>query len=368
VIIGWLRLLRSGALPEASRGRALEVIERNANAQSQLVGDLLDISRVITGKIRLEPAQVDLANLVNLVLEDARLALDAKRLRLHTTLPRDGAVMRGDAERLRQIVWNLLLNAIKFTGKGGDIWVVVRSVDSDMELTVRDSGVGIASEVLPHVFDSFRQADSRSTRAYGGLGVGLSISKHLVDLHGGTIEARSEGAGKGAEFVVRLPVSALISATLGVARVPATTPERPMLSRPPVLAGLSVLVVDDEEDARDLLRIVLESCDAKVTTAAGVSEALGILNSDHVDIIVSDIGMPEQDGYSLIQAIRSSPVAATARLPAVALTAFARGEDRSRALLAGFNVHMSKPVEPAELLTALADLATHAPPTRGGAS
>jgi CheY-like chemotaxis protein len=228
---------------------------------------------------------------------------------------------------------------------------------------VRDSGIGIGPEFLGHVFDTFRQSDSKSTRSHGGLGVGLSIAKHLVELHGGSIEARSEGSGKGAEFVVTLPVSPLISTTLGVAKVPATTPERRALERPPVLAGLSVLIVDDEEDARDLLRVVVESCDARAHVAAGVEQALSILASEHVDVIVSDIGMPGQDGHDFIRAVRSLPDQGKAGIPAIALTAFARGEDRTQALLAGFNLHMSKPVELGELLVSLADLVTHPKPS-----
>jgi signal transduction histidine kinase/CheY-like chemotaxis protein len=359
VIMGWVRLLRSGALPESTKEKALDVIERNSNAQSQLVADLLDISRVMTGKIRLDPAQVDVGQLVSLVLEDARFVLEAKRLELEAVLPPGAAIMRGDAERLKQIVWNLLLNAVKFTPKGGRVRVELRHIDSDLELKVRDTGIGIAPEFLPHVFDTFRQSDSKSTRKHGGLGVGLSIVKHLVELHGGAIEARSAGSGQGAEFTVRLPVSPLISTTLGVAKVPATVAQRKPFARPQILTGLSVLIVDDEEDARDLLRIVIESCDARVHVAASATQALATLASEHVDVIVSDIGMPEQDGYDLIRAVRSLADTSKASLPAIALTAFARGEDRSQALLAGFNAHMTKPVELGDLLVALADLVTH---------
>jgi signal transduction histidine kinase/ActR/RegA family two-component response regulator len=360
VIMGWVRLLRSGTLSEPTREHALEVVERNANAQSQLVADLLDISRVITGKIRIEPAQVDFGNLINLVLEDARFALEAKRLELHVDCANAASVMRGDAERLRQVVWNLLLNAIKFTPKGGQVWVSLRRVESDLELVIRDSGMGISAEVMPYIFENFRQHDSKTTRAHGGLGIGLSIAKHLIDLHGGSIEAQSDGPDQGASFIVRLPVSPVISTTVGVAKVSATTARRANLIRPPALAGLNILVVDDQEDARDLLRIVLESCEARVQDAGSANEALALLQREHVDLLISDIGMPEEDGYSLIRRVRALPSKEKATIPAIALTAFARNEDRTRALLEGFNVHMAKPVEPAELLVALADLTGHA--------
>jgi signal transduction histidine kinase/ActR/RegA family two-component response regulator len=357
VIIGWVRLLRSGSLPEKTREQALAVVERNANAQSQLVADLLDISRAITGNIRLEPAQVDLANIINLVVEDARFALDAKRLRLSTDLPTHGTVMRGDGERLKQVVSNLLLNAIKFTPKDGGVSIRLRRIESDLELTVTDSGVGIDAEFLPHVFDSFRQSDSRTTRRHGGLGIGLSIARHLVELHAGSIEAHSEGTAKGASFIVRLPISPVISTTVGVNRVPVATTQRRELGRPDVLADMTVLVVDDEPDARELLRIVLEFGGLRVLDAASAKDALSILDSERVDLLVSDIGMPEEDGYSLIRRVRGLSNGPKATIPAVALTAFASNEDRTRALLEGFNMHMTKPVEPAELLVALADLA-----------
>jgi signal transduction histidine kinase/ActR/RegA family two-component response regulator len=369
VIIGWVRLLRSGSLPETTREQALVVVERNANAQSQLVADLLDISRAITGSIRLEPAQVDLGNVITLVVEDARFALEAKRLRLTTDIPADGSVMRGDSERLRQIIWNVLLNAIKFTPKGGELSIRLCRVESDLELTVRDTGIGISADFLPHVFDSFRQSDSRTTRTHGGLGIGLSIVKHLVELHAGSIAAYSEGAGKGASFVVRLPISPVISTTIGVGKLPATTPQPRGLVRPEVLAGTTILIVDDERDARDLLRIILEFCGVTVLDAPSAKDALATLERQPVDLIVSDIGMPEEDGYSLIRRIRALANQSKAATPAIALTAFASTEDRTRALLDGFNLHMTKPVEPAELLSALADLAAstgRAPPESNG--
>jgi CheY-like chemotaxis protein len=358
VIIGWVRLLRGGSLSEKTREHALQVVERNANAQDRLISDLLDISRAITGKVRLDPAQVDVGNLVTLVLEDARFAFEAKRIQLHRELTEEPTVMRGDSERLKQIVWNLLLNAIKFTPKDGQIWVTLSRVESDLELVVRDSGVGIAPDFVPRVFDAFRQSES-TTRRQGGLGIGLSITKHLVDLHGGSIEAQSDGLGKGASFRVRLPVGPLISTTVGVVKVPATVPARQDPAPSEALVGMTALVVDDEEDARDLLRVVLESHGMTVYDAGSVREALVKLTTQPVHLIISDIGMPEEDGYSLIRRVRTLPSAEQANVPAIALTAFARNEDRTRALLEGFNVHMTKPVEPAELLLTLADLSRH---------
>ncbi len=241
-----------------------------------------------------------------LVVEDARLALDTKRIEIDVSVPSEGTLMRGDAERLRQIAWNLLANAIKFSVRNGKIWVGIRHVESNIELTVRDNGIGIAPEFLPHVFDTFRQSDSKTTRAHGGLGVGLSIVKHLVDLHGGSIEAKSAGLGRGAEFVVLLPVSRLISQTLGVTKLPPTAPQRQALQRPEGLNGLSVLVIDDQEDARDLLRVVLESCDVRVVTVASVVEALDAAARDRFDLILSDIGMPEGQGAMLLRQHRSA--------------------------------------------------------------
>ncbi len=360
-ILGWVRLMRSGTLPEHKRDHAFEVIERNANAQNHLVADLLDISRAITGKIRIFAAQVDLCNVVDMALEDARLALDAKRIHVRTSLDREHALIRGDADRLQQVVWNLLTNAIKFTPKGGEISISLGRLDSDIELVVTDSGVGIDPAFLPHVFDSFRQSDSSASRVHGGLGIGLSITKHLVDLHGGSILAHSAGARQGSSFVVRLPVSPLLSTTVGVSQVPATQKE-PSSARPPArLPGFRVLVVDDEPDARELIGFVLESCGAEVRLAASAAEALEVLGSYTPDVIISDIGMPDEDGYSLIRSIRTLDQAHKKDIPTIALTAFARNEDRTRALIAGFNLHMAKPVEPSALVRAVLELGGSAP-------
>lgn len=355
-ILGWVRLMRSGTLPLHKREHAFEVIERNANAQNQLVADLLDISRAITGKIRIHPAQVDLSNIIDIALEDARLALDAKRITVHTALDREGALMRGDGDRLQQVVWNLLTNAIKFTPKGGEVFIELVRLESDLQLMVRDTGVGITPEFLPHVFESFRQSDSSASRVHGGLGVGLSITKHLVDLHGGSIEVQSEGPGRGATFVVRLPVSPLLSATLGVPQVPATQEERLKLPLAEGLRGLRALVVDDEPDARELIGYLLETCGTEVRLAESAAGALEVLGTYTPDVIISDIGMPEEDGYALIRSIRTLVHEDKRSVPAIALTAFARNEDRTRALVAGFNLHIAKPVEPSTLVRAILDL------------
>ncbi len=351
-ILGWSRLLRTDALPPSRRQHALEVIERSVSAQTQLVSDLLDISNVTTGRIRLNPSQVDLSTLIDLVLEEMRLALEAKRITLTVDLDRPRAVMRGDADRLQQIVWNLLSNAIKFTPKNGRVHVALRRVASDLEIVVRDSGEGIAPEFLAHVFDPFLQSDMSASRPHPGLGIGLAITKHLVALHGGSIAAESPGVGRGATLTVRLPVAPLVSSTFGVGRVPIAD-ETPVWPRG--LEGLRALVVDDEAGARDLLLAMLEASGIEVTTASAAQEALASLESHRHDIVVSDIGLAGEDGYALISRIRGLP-SKLASTPVVALTASASPDDRQRALVAGFNVHLTKPVAPAELLTAIAEL------------
>jgi CheY-like chemotaxis protein/anti-sigma regulatory factor (Ser/Thr protein kinase) len=282
--------------------------------------------------------------------------LEAKSLQVNVDLDREKAVIRGDADRLQQVVWNLITNALKFTQKGGEIRVSLRRVASDLEFEVRDNGIGIAPEFLPHVFESFRHGDASTTRAHRGLGIGLSITKHLVELHGGSIELRSEGVGCGTSAVVRLPVSPLVSVTPGIVKVAATTKSK-SLTIPEGLEGLRALVVDDEPDARDLFRILLESCGIEVRAVGTVREALAELENGPPDVIISDIGMPEEDGYALISRIRALPEKNSANVPAIALSAFAGSNERTRALLAGFNLHMGKPVEPAQLLAAIADLA-----------
>jgi signal transduction histidine kinase/CheY-like chemotaxis protein len=356
-ILGWARLLQGGALPGPKREHALEVIERNARAQNQLVDDLLDISRAITGQVRLSPSQLDFGNVVELAVEAVRLAADAKRIRIETDLDRDETVLRGDGERLKQVVWSLLANAVKFTPKNGLVRVRLRRVNSDLELEVEDDGEGIAAEFLPHVFESFRQSNASLSRPHGGLGIGLSIAKHIVELHGGAIAVRSEGAGRGATFTVRLPISPLVSTTLGVSKVPATKRPSSGTTLPSGLEGLRALVVDDEPDAAELIAYVLETCGMEVRVASSAAEALEELEEYTPNVIVSDIGMPALDGYAFIRAVRTLPAEDKKSIPAIALTAFARHEDRARALVEGFNAHVTKPVEPAVLARAVAELA-----------
>jgi signal transduction histidine kinase/CheY-like chemotaxis protein len=355
-ISGWLRLMKLGSLPETKRQHALEVIERNTQALTQIVGDLLDISRAITGKLRVNPTQIDLTNVVELAIEGVRPAADAKRIQIDAELDPKAAIIRGDGDRLQQVAWNLLANAVKFTPKSGRVRVQLRRIDSDIEFIVSDTGEGIESHFLPHVFDSFRQAETVTSREHGGLGIGLSVAKHIVEIHGGSIRAESAGPGQGATFVVRLPVSPLVSATLGVTRVRATTQPRADTPLPVGLDGIKVLVVDDEADAREMVAFLLQSCGIEVRVAASAPEALTELEDFKPHVLVSDVGMPKEDGYSLIRNVRSAASIELHSIPAIALTAFARNEDRARALVAGFNVHMEKPVEPVELVNTIVRL------------
>jgi signal transduction histidine kinase/CheY-like chemotaxis protein/PAS domain-containing protein len=355
-ILGWAHMLRTGTLADATAARALEAVERNAKAQAALVEDMLDVSRIISGKLRIEVEPVLVADVVQAALDIVRPAADARSIRLQAILDPDAGTVMGDANRLQQVVWNLLINAVKFSSKGGRVYVHVRREKSSVEIVVADSGQGISAEFLPHVFERFRQFESGYSRKSGGLGLGLSIVKHVVELHGGTVFADSQGLGKGATLTVRIPVAPLsshassASGSFDPVRLPVPS------ECPPGLDGLRILVVDDEEDARDLLRTVLEHCRAAVTTAASASEAFTLLRDGRPDVLVSDIGMPDEDGYMLIEKVRALPAHAGGRTPAVALTAFARSEERSKALLKGFNHHVAKPVKLDELLVVIANL------------
>jgi PAS domain S-box-containing protein len=352
-MLGWVQMLRSGALPSHKHARALEVIERNAKSQQQLIEDLLDVSRIITGKLRLEVASVELVDVVATAIEAVRPASEAKGLHLHPILDTDIGPLVGDVQRLQQVVWNLLSNAVKFTPKGGHIHIILRRAGSSAELQVRDSGQGISPDFLPHVFERFQQEEGGTSRKHGGLGLGLSIVRHLVELHGGTIEAFSDGEGQGALFTVRLPISPLRKET-----VPALAPAPLKESDcPPGLEGVRVLVVDDEADVREVVATMLERCGVRVSLAASVPEALDLLRRERPEVLISDIGMPEEDGYALIRKVRALPVESGGRVPALAMTAYARMEDRTRALLAGYQMHLPKPIEPTELLVVVATLA-----------
>jgi PAS domain S-box-containing protein len=358
-ILGWARLLRMGKLDEAARGRALETIERNAEAQAQLIEDLLDVSRIISGKFRVEVRTVDMPAVTEAAIDAVRLAAEAKAISI---VPRIEPVpqLAGDATRLQQVVWNLLSNAIKFTPKGGRVEVRLACVESHVELEVIDNGQGIRGDFLPYVFDRFRQADGTTTRQHSGLGLGLAIVRHLVELHGGSVRATSDGEGRGAVFAVRLPVAAVRPKSSDDPPLPAL-PEGESVRVLP-LCGLRVLVVDDETDARELVAAVLTESGAEVTAVGSVHEAISVVQELRPDVLVSDIGMPSEDGYSLIKRIRAMEKT-LGRIPAAALTAYASVQDRTRALLAGYSSHLPKPIEPAELTAVVANLAGR--PARG---
>lgn len=356
-ILGWAQLLTTANLNEQDSERALETIVRNARAQTQLIDDLLDISRIITGKLRLDVCPVELAPIIETVVDGVRPAADAKNIHLQTALDSSINPISGDPDRLQQIVWNLLTNAIKFTPKGGRVQVWLERVDSHVEITISDTGQGIAPAFMPHVFERFRQSDSSSTRREGGLGLGLSIVRQLVELHGGTVTAQSAGAGEGTSFKVTLPILSVHHELSNVTMTRDLIDRKILTDWQPSLAGLRVLVVDDELDARELVGAVLAGGGAEVVTVESAMDALDEMERQHFDVLISDIGMPLMDGYALIERVRQLPVQNGGRIPAAALTAYAGVEDRMRVLLAGYQMHIPKPVEPAELTTVVANLA-----------
>ena len=363
-MLGWTRMLRSGALSEERAVRALETIERNATNQAQLIEDLLDVSRVVAGKLPLDVQTVTFARVIEAAIDSARPAIEARGLRLSVVLDTEG-VLSGDPARLQQVVWNLLTNATKFTPRGGSVRIELRRDESYLELSVTDSGQGISPTFLDHVFDRFKQADPSTTRQHGGLGLGLAIAKNLVEMHGGTIEAHSEGLGKGASFIVRVPVAAMRRSN--VTPVPVRAAETPVRLESPIeLRGLRVLVVDDDPDARDLVMAVLADCGALVTTAPSVALAMAALEKEAPDVILSDIGMPEEDGYSLVSRVRAMARSRGGATPAACLTGYTSSEDRRKALSAGFNMHLAKPVDPSELIAVVANLSRMAKTLRSG--
>jgi signal transduction histidine kinase/ActR/RegA family two-component response regulator len=356
-ILGWAHLLRTGTMSDAQHQQGLEVIERNARAQTQLIEDLLDMSRIISGKMRLDIQSVDPSAFIEAAIQTVRPSAEAKGIRLSTLLDPGAGPVNGDPGRLQQVVWNLLSNAIKFTDRNGRVQVVLERVNSHIEIAVADTGVGIKPEFLPHVFDRFRQEKASRTRTAAGLGLGLSIVKHLVELHGGSLRAISAGEGQGATFTVCLPLTVVQREGQPGHRLhpKGPSPTSPLF-RPPDLSGIKVLVVDDQPDARDMIKRVLEDSEADVMTAGSAAEALRAVEEGRPDVLVSDIGMPEVDGYELLRRIRALGPRSGGPLPAIALTAFARSEDRTRALRAGFLAHVAKPVEPSELLATIASV------------
>src|SRR5205085_2804726 len=357
-ILGWARLLCTDGLDGKVAQRAYEVIERNARAQAQLIEDLLDISRIITGRLSLERHTAELVPLIETVLDSGRLAAEAKEIRLQTTL--DAGAVAGDAARLQQVIWNLLTNAIKFTPQGGSVAVGLAQADGHAEITISDTGIGIAPDFLPYVFDRFRQADQTASRLFGGLGLGLAIVRHLVELHGGTVAVHSAGEGQGAVFKVRLPLAQVRQTDSGSLDAACAADEQAASSKqqPAILDGLRVLVVEDDDDARDYLALTLSRNGATVESASNVKSSFESFQQTPPDVLVTDIGMPGEDGYELIRQARDFEAQhQRAHTPALALTAYARPEDRARAHAAGYETHLAKPIEPATLINCLANLA-----------
>jgi PAS domain S-box-containing protein len=353
-IITWVQMLRGDHLSQEQKSNALTVIERNARMQAQLIEDLLDVSRIVEGKLRLQVRPVLLADVVTNALDVVRPAADAKEIRLQVVLDTTVAAIPGDPDRLQQVVWNLLSNAVKFTPKGGRVHVVLERVNSHVEIAISDTGAGISKEQLPRLFDRFWQADSTTTRVHAGLGLGLAIVRHLVELHGGAVTAESPGEGQGSTFTVKLPV-------VPVARRAGEEFRRhPVLrelgqSQPARLDGVRVLLVDDEPDSNEALRVLLDRCGAEVRVAGSAALALEILGRWNPDVLLTDIGMPGEDGYGLLAKVRAR-TDPNATIPAIALTAYASSEDRVRLLSAGFRLHLAKPAEPGELTAAIASV------------
>lgn len=355
-LLGYAILLRDrrAGMDEGRLAKAIDAIYRNAQAQARIIDDILDVSRIVTGKLKLDVKATDLVAVAKEAMEVLRPAALAKQVALEVVSGDEVALLVGDPERLRQVVWNLISNAVKFTDSGGAVRVLIRADGSHVELAVEDTGKGIDPELLPHVFDRFRQADSSTTRTFGGLGLGLAIVRHIVELHGGRVTAASEGLGRGATLRVRLPVRPSLAMTLEPENrsTPWDTVTKPLRS----LAGLKVLVVDDDPDSLDLLRITLDEAGAEVATAGSASAGLEAALRERPHVLVSDIGMPGVDGYSFIRALRARSAAEGGTVTSIALTAYTRAEDRTKALDAGFTAHVGKPVDPADLVAMIASL------------
>ena len=359
-ILGWARMLRAGTVDPKSVNRGLESIERNAVAQAQLIEDLLDVSRIVAGRLRLEVVPLDLVDVIRAAIDVVKPAADAKQIGIDVSFDRSAAAVTGDPQRLQQVVWNLLSNSIKFTPAGGRVEARLERHEGKAAIVVRDNGAGIHPEFLPQVFELFRQADGGPSRKPGGLGLGLAIVRRIVEMHGGTIRAESGGEGMGATFVVEMP---LLGVRLGGAAAEAgVAPDRERalpvtLENAPRLDGLKILAVDDQRDTLEVIEAILIQCGAEVRTCGDAAGAVEAVRTWHPDLLVADIGLPGEDGYSLIQRVRDLPPDEGGKTPAVALTAYARVEDRMRTLSAGYHMHVAKPVEPLDLVTILGTLA-----------
>ncbi|MBI3653472.1 MAG: response regulator [Acidobacteria bacterium] len=360
-VLGWINILRSQEIDEATFRHALETIERSAKSQATLIEDLVDSAMIATGKMRIKMERVNLVAVVQAALDVVVPAAEAKAISINFKVTANHTQVLGDASRLQQVMWNLLSNAVKFTPEGGSIEVIIQNSDGNAQITVSDSGRGITAEMLPFVFERFQQADVARTKRFGGLGLGLSLVKQLVELHGGVVQASSAGDGKGATFIVNLPLRARPSGVLSVSMLKALSQVEERGNRTLSFNGLRVLVVDDDADAREISAIVLRQQGAKVMQADSAREAFRLLTASaqeaKPDILISDIGMPEEDGYSLIRRIRALPPEQGGQIPAIALTAFTSAEDRRRALETGFQVHLAKPIEPNELIKVIGTLA-----------
>jgi signal transduction histidine kinase/DNA-binding response OmpR family regulator len=352
-ILGWSHLLRMNKLREPEFGHALETIERNARSQSQLIDDLLDVSRIVTGKLQIEFSTINLSTVIEAAVESVHPALAAKEIQLETFVE-PGFRVRGDANRLQQIFWNLFTNAIKFTPKGGQVTITTEHHGSEIWIKVKDTGIGITPEFLPYIFDRFRQADGSTTRAQGGLGLGLAIVRHLVELHHGKVEVDSDGKKLGSTFTVRLPIAVIAPTKSTDRETDQLKDEELLIKSPRILDGLKILVVDDDADTRDLVTTILTRCGSEVRCSESAADALMAFQEWSPDLLVSDIGLPEEDGYGLIRKLRKLKSKRAKKIPALALTAYATDEDRSLALSAGFQMHLPKPIEPEDLVSSIA--------------
>ena len=359
-MLGWATMVRQNNFDVDLMRRAFEIVERNARNQNQIISDILDVSRVITGKLNLNLQPVNLSAAINAAIDTVRPAIDAKGITLTTSFETDAETVTGDADRLQQIVWNLLSNAVKFTGEGGTIEITLGFQNNYAEINVSDNGSGIEPDFLPFVFDRFRQADGKMNRRYGGLGLGLAIARHLTELHGGSISAESPGADRGATFTVRFPLKsrahALVENGAGSTEFEPRTTLLPDEVPQKLLDNLKILVVDDEPDALELVTFILSEQNASVFSANSVDKALELFETQKFDALVSDIGMPEKDGFELMRQLKSRANGSKSPIPTIALTAYAREEDSRRVLEAGFNAYLPKPVEPAKLIETLIEI------------